>query len=303
MVKTKRLSSVDVAIITYNQEKYIEECINSVLDQDYDNLKIYVADDCSTDSTPIKVKGIAEKYPDKVFYLKPEKNQGVTKNANLGLLAGNGDFVIAMGGDDVLLPGKISKQVEWFLKDENRVLCGHKVHYCNSKSEITGVHSKPMKQGNTLTEWLRYGPIFCSLAIMMKRSKIPKYGFDVRLPLSSDWKLSVDTLKNGGEYGYIDEFLGLYRRHESNLTNNPVPLRNDSINTLKFLREELDPKWRRDLDFGYGFIVQYGYGVNLIKVGNYKKAAKHLLMALKYIPLNFKVYYRLLICLINFYKW
>ena len=284
--------SVDFVIITYNQEDYIEEAVRSVADQDYKNLKVYVADDCSKDLTTGIVERLAKEYPGRVIPVIASENQGLTKNTNAGLLAGSGELFAWMGGDDVLLPGKIRKQVNWFLESENRVLCGHKIHLCDEKTNIIGEYSKKLKSGKGIKEWLRYGPLFGAVSVMIRRSVMPKYGFDERLPLSSDWKFYVDCLKNGGEFGFVPEYLGLYRKHDLNITNNTAITRKDSINTLKYLREELGEEHKDDLNKGEAFIVEYGYGVDLMKLGRNKEALRQFLISMKHWPTNFKVYYR-----------
>jgi len=65
IVENKAKPLVSVAVITYNQKLYLEECINSILSQDYPNMEIVIADDASTDGTHEMLDKFCRQYPDK----------------------------------------------------------------------------------------------------------------------------------------------------------------------------------------------------------------------------------------------
>src|SRR5690554_3312559 len=104
---------VSIAIVTYNQKHFLKECIESCLAQDYQNTEIVVADDGSTDGTHELLKEFAEKHPGKFVLRISEINQGITKNHNVAQFACSGKYIAWMGGDDLMLPRKISKQVDY----------------------------------------------------------------------------------------------------------------------------------------------------------------------------------------------
>lgn len=91
--------SLTVIITTYNNEKDIAECIESVLAQDYPDLEIIVVNDGSTDSTP----SIVKTYGSKVKLLNKE-NGGLSSARNYGLQCVNSEFVTFVDGDDTLAP-------------------------------------------------------------------------------------------------------------------------------------------------------------------------------------------------------
>lgn len=116
---------VSVLITTYNLIEFVREALDSALNQDYDNLEIIVADDASTDGTADVIREYAAKYPQKIIPLFGEVNVGFAKNTNRALKEVKGKYLVMPGGDDILLPGKISKQVAWLEADPQRILCGH----------------------------------------------------------------------------------------------------------------------------------------------------------------------------------
>ncbi|WP_373481317.1 glycosyltransferase family 2 protein [Geminocystis sp.] len=107
---------VSCVIIFFNQEKFIEDAIGSILAQTYQNWELFLVDDGSTDNSSKIAQNYAKKYGDKIKYLQHENHQNRGKNAsrNLGIDKSKGDYIAFLDGDDVWLPHKLQQQVEIF---------------------------------------------------------------------------------------------------------------------------------------------------------------------------------------------
>lgn len=210
---------VSVAIITYNQKEYLRECIESCLVQDYPNFEIVIADDCSTDGTQDMLREYEAAYPSKFILRLAEKNQGITPNSNAAHFACSGKYIAWMGGDDLMLPGKITKQVEFMENNPDCTICYHNLDVFDSKTNKTlyFFNDKLKLNGNIKTA-IRYGTFNGACSNIVRAEKTPVHGFDNRLPVASDWLYWVETLSNGGTINYIDDVLGRYRRHSNNIT-------------------------------------------------------------------------------------
>jgi glycosyltransferase involved in cell wall biosynthesis len=211
---------VSVGIIAYNQEDLIEETLESALGQDYEPLQVVVADDGSTDATPKILESYQHRFGERLVALTGGQNVGVTGNSNRALSACSGELVALIGGDDLLLPGKVTAQVEWFGDNRERVLCGHDVEHFQPDG-TRWLHSERQSgpvQGAGPEVFVANGPIFVASSVMVRRESLPKWGFDERLPVVSDWKLWIDCLQTGGEFGYVPQVLGRYRHHERSVT-------------------------------------------------------------------------------------
>ena len=97
---------VSVIIPNYNGSEYIRECLESVFEQDYNNLEVIVVDDGSKDSSLEVLSGFSERI--KVI---SQPNLGSSAARNAGILASSGDLIAFLDSDDYWLPTKISKQV------------------------------------------------------------------------------------------------------------------------------------------------------------------------------------------------
>ncbi|MDQ6967760.1 MAG: glycosyltransferase [Mariprofundaceae bacterium] len=216
----KIMPLVSIHIITYNQIDFIHETLDSALAQDYENLEIVVADDGSTDGTADVIMEYAKKYPEKIVALVGGPNLGITGNSNRGLKACKGKYIAFQGGDDVLLPGKITAQVEWMEADENRVLCGHQVEVFYDDGSPSHPLTKWFASGVGPKDFIQYGCPYAAVSIMVRCSACPKTGFNEKLPFVSDWFFWIETLENGGAFGYVEGKYARYRRHAMNITNN-----------------------------------------------------------------------------------
>ncbi len=103
----KEKSKISVIMTTYNHEKYVDEAINSVLSQTYQNFELIVIDDSSTDNTV----EIANSFIDPRIKLITQKHQGPSVAINTGLRNSTGEFIAFMSGDDVSHENRLESQV------------------------------------------------------------------------------------------------------------------------------------------------------------------------------------------------
>jgi len=106
---------VSVIITTFNRADKVGNCINSILEQDYNNLEIIIVDDCSTDNTEEFIKS---NFIKKVKYIRHHLNQGVNFASNTGFKHASGKYVAFIGDDDRWIDKKkLAEQVEIFEND------------------------------------------------------------------------------------------------------------------------------------------------------------------------------------------
>ena len=97
---------VSVIIPVYNSEKYLEECLDSILNQTYENIEIIAIDDGSEDSS----LDILKKYSNKI-HIFPQENQGLASSLNLGISQAKGIWIKWFSPDDVMYPYTIETLV------------------------------------------------------------------------------------------------------------------------------------------------------------------------------------------------
>lgn len=123
---------VSIIIPIFNVEKYLAECLNSILAQTHHQIEVILIDDGSTDSSGC----IAEEYSRKDARIKVihQKNGGVSIARNTGLDVATGDFVAFMDGDDWVDANWIESQLETLKKwDADIAVCGCEIVYKNAR--------------------------------------------------------------------------------------------------------------------------------------------------------------------------
>lgn len=103
---------VTIGIPTYNGARRIARSLTSVWKQDYPNLEIIIADNCSTDNTKEVVETLAQGHP-AIKYIRHEKNIGMMPNFNFLLKQGTGKYFMWLSDDDQIEPGTIPKYVQF----------------------------------------------------------------------------------------------------------------------------------------------------------------------------------------------
>ena len=224
--------TISVHMVCYNQQDYISDAINSVINQTYQDWELVIGDDCSTDKTFEIVKSFAKKFPKKILCFKNSSNIGITKNCNRVLNSCSGEFITFIAGDDIFLPNKLENQIKIMLKDDNCILSYHDVEvFDNKNGEILkywnhGKNSCKPVIGNSkivAKSLITKGTSFLSaLSVMARRNAIPKTGYDCRVLIASDWTLWIDICAgNNGNVKFINKILARYRKHKEGITSKP----------------------------------------------------------------------------------
>ena len=115
---------VTVVVPFYNVEKYIESCMNSIVNQTYKNLEIILVNDGSKDHS----RSLVEKYlKDKRVKIIDQVNMGIGEARNSGLIHANGEYILFVDSDDKLELNMIEKLLNTAkMKDLDLVICGYK---------------------------------------------------------------------------------------------------------------------------------------------------------------------------------
>jgi glycosyltransferase involved in cell wall biosynthesis len=206
---------VSIAVITFNQEKYIAQAIDSILMQEVNfDYEIVIGEDCSTDRTRLIVQDFQKRYPDKIRLLLPDKHLGGAKNFALVLQACHGQYIAILNGDDYWTsPHKLQKQVDFLDENPECAMCFHNVRvvYEDGSREPYDFNPINQKEISTLEELLA-GNFIQTCSAMFRRDlldKVPDWLYTI---VPQDWATYI-LITQHGMIGYINEVMGVYRRH------------------------------------------------------------------------------------------
>jgi glycosyltransferase involved in cell wall biosynthesis len=123
---------ISVVVACYNTSVYIESCLTSILQQDYQNIEIICVDDCSIDDTPLLVRHFMRK-DKRIQFVCTDQNSGLSASRNLGISQCHGEYVMFVDGDDCLLPGAISNLYAGMSEQDDVVVGSVTVEYEEGK--------------------------------------------------------------------------------------------------------------------------------------------------------------------------
>lgn len=207
---------ISIVVPVYNVEKFIDETIDSVLNQTYKDFELILVNDCSTDSSVEKIK----KYTDsRIRLIEMDKNLGAWAARNRGIKESQGRYIAFLDSDDLWEPEKLEHELAFLEKeDAGFVFTGYE--FADEKGVGTGaiVH---VPHTFTFKQALNNTTIFTS-TVMIDKEKIP-----MELILMPNIK-SEDTatwwrILMAGYIGYgLNENLVKYRRSAGSLSSNKL---------------------------------------------------------------------------------
>lgn len=216
---------VSVICLCHNHERFLQEAIDSVLDQTYPNIEIVVVDDASTDSSKALLKDICVK--NNLPFIDIAENIGNCAAFNKGFSVAKGKYVIDFATDDVMMPERIGKQVQFFEKQQENVgVIFSNAQFMDEKGGILGTHYKTDTKGNVVED-VPDGEVyaivleryFISPPTMMMRRKVLEDlgGYDESMAYE-DFDFWVRSARSY-EYAFQPEILTKIRRVKASLSS------------------------------------------------------------------------------------
>jgi glycosyltransferase involved in cell wall biosynthesis len=210
---------VSVICLCYNHERFVAEAIQSVLDQTYDNVQLIVVDDASTDSSTTIIRDLVVKHPFIETLLLTE-NLGNCRAFNRGLALARGEFVIDLATDDVMMPDRITQQVDLFssLDDSYGVVFTDATYIDEKGGFLRDHYAYLFKKG--LLQTIPQGDVYsriiaqyfiCSPTMMVRKKVLDEmHGYDETLSYE-DFDFWIRSSRNY-RYAFLDRKLTSVRR-------------------------------------------------------------------------------------------
>ncbi|MDY6903909.1 MAG: glycosyltransferase [Thermodesulfobacteriota bacterium] len=215
---------VSVIIPCYNRERYIQKTVDSVLQQTYPNIEVIAVDDGCTDNT----REILDRLREKVTVLEhPGRiNKGQSAAINLGLRMAAGDYIAILDSDDLFLPDKIEKQVNYLEKRPEIGIVytnGYGIDENDNRlySFYDDNHSEPSNPEKVLMNCYFSLP---SNALTRNVAFQTAGYFDESLRSAQDHDMAI-RLCEVTQIGYLNECLFCYRRHQNSISSKNAELR------------------------------------------------------------------------------
>jgi glycosyltransferase involved in cell wall biosynthesis len=271
-------SLVSVVIPTYNSAEYIEEALNSVFEQTFNEFEIIVIDDGSTDNT----RTILDKYSGRIKYFY-QNNKGPAGARNHGIEEVTGKYIAFLDADDIWMPAKLEKQVALFRQREGLGMVTTGVCSFDDK----GVFGFSTDKREKLMQGDIARNIFLKSDIGTPTVMVPKIVFDKVGLFEENIRYGEDDnmwIRIASHYDVelIDEALVKVRNHPRRATRDQLELQQAVLENIQMLKTKYGDVVRRRIEKAIPrkiSQVQFAIGYNHYERGNFREARKAFLRA------------------------
>lgn len=206
---------VSVLVPCYNRERYIEEALLSILEQDYPNFELIVVDDGSQDASVERIEVLRQRHD---FQLIRQQNQGVSAALNTALSHARGEYIATPDSDDVMTPGRLSLQAA-YLDAHPEVGCvGGKVIYVDEQGQKIRTEKASSVRRFGFDELLSTANAVGGGVAMYRHDALEKAGgYDPEIRIQ-DFQITLKIASLGYCVDVLPNVATLYRQHSNNLS-------------------------------------------------------------------------------------
>jgi len=235
---------ISIILPLFNAQKYIKDCIKSVIDQTYSNWELIIVDDASTDGSLNIVRRLMLK-DSRIKLIKCKENfGGPAKPRNIGIKKSKGLYVAFLDNDDIWLPEKLKKQMEIFFKKKEVDIIYSLAYTIDVNGKRIGSHNNQkifnvLKYFLSKTNILFISNFIVTPSVIMKKNADIEFREDIHLISFEDWTFWIDNCLKKKKFYLLNEKLINYRIRPDSLIGRggDKPLKKTYYMYSKYLNE------------------------------------------------------------------
>jgi len=247
---------VTFLITTYNSEKWIAECLNSVLNQTHKNLQVLIIDDGSEDSTV----EIVLSFNDLRIELYKKNHTGISSSINYAINKIKSDFVARLDSDDLCEKERISKQLKFFNENKSYGIIGSNFILVNEEGQQIDKIRNPEKHEDILEQLPRRCCIWNGSVLIRKDIINQLDGYNEKRVTGEDWDFFLRAIGLTKFYN-IQEFLSSKRIHPASISFSDSAFKETEDILLSFnnfvIKKSEDKKSIGKANFNIGYHYYY----------------------------------------------
>lgn len=235
------MTKISVITPSFNSEKFIRECMDSVIAQGQTNLEHIIIDDCSSDHSTEIIEDYCSLY-NHIKLIKNKVNSGPATSRNNGLNEATGNVICFLDADDIWLEGKLDTQLEILQKKKFPIICGGYIKFGQGINEFTVIHQKLQQitfERMKYSNWIYTSSVMIDLRVTGKFKMNPELYYD-------DYACWVELIRKHGPAYYLQTPLIKYRVTKGSVSRNKIK---SALKTLQVYSEV----------FELGLIKKYFY--------------------------------------------
>jgi len=208
--------ALTVLMPVYNGEEFLREAVESILNQTFTDFEFLIIDDGSTDRTP----GILSEYArqdSRIRLERNERNMQIAATLNKGLALAAAPIIARMDADDVSLPDRLEKQVEFMREHPEVTVCGGVISIYGATDEIW----LPSIEHEAIRAQLLFESCLYHPTVMYRKAQLGAYagGYDISMPPAEDYDLWARlSMSPGARFANLPEIICRYRIYDKDKT-------------------------------------------------------------------------------------
>lgn len=247
---------ISVIMSVYNSAPFLREAVDSILNQTFGDFEFLIVDDKSTDNS----LEILNTYSDsRIQIFENLENIGLTKSLNKLLLIAKGEFIARMDADDISLPERFERQMDYLNGNKNVILLGAQYKLIGNNSIISNF---PLNH-DAIAANLVFENCFAHPSAIFKRQITSQVFYNDSYEVAQDYELWTRLVFNG-IVNNLPEALILYRQHETNIGKTKSILQSKNTQRIKqeyqkkvlkvvpfYLASEQYPEYFKEFNWSY----------------------------------------------------
>lgn len=200
-----------VLMSVYNDEEYLVESIESILNQTYKDFRFLIYDDASTDNTTNILKKYSKIDP-RIKLIINQKNKGLSYNLAQGVLESKTEFIARMDADDIALPNRFEKQIR-YMEDKDVDIVGSYAEIIDQDGSVLRTRRMPIDD-KRIKRLMWACPIIHPSVIYRRKIILKSGSYNPKLRRRQDYDLWFRCMANDAVFYNIPEVLIKYRENE-----------------------------------------------------------------------------------------
>ncbi len=295
------IPKISVVTSVYNGQKYLREAIDSILNQTFKDFEFIIIDDGSTDNSG----AIIQSYNDTRIRLIQKENKGLAAALNVGIKAAKGKYIARMDADDISIPERLEKQLDFLENRRECVAVGSNAKVIDMNGAYLYISSQP-STWKEIKKKLPSSPFFHSSTMFRKDTAIECGGYYEEIRHHFEDMVLWNKMADYGELWNIEKPLIKYRLVPLAITNRSLKtnlvmhnicnnilelgtVRKSDMEILDKITKKKSENWKMS-----NYFLKIGK-VYIERNFQRKKAYKNLILSIKYFLLNGKAWFNLIL--------
>ncbi|PJG42966.1 glycosyl transferase family 2 [Acinetobacter tandoii] len=196
---------ISVVLPAYNSELYIKEAIDSVLAQTFTNFELIILNDGSSDKTEEIILSFQDS---RIIYVKNEQNLGLIGTLNKGMALAKGKYIARMDADDICLPERFAKQINFLEENPDYVICGTAAYrFLNNLTDKRAFYVPISDDNIRVRLFFNTGFIHPSVMFRTETIRIHNLSFSENYKYAEDYYFWMDLLQYGKGFNLKEKLL------------------------------------------------------------------------------------------------